>query len=135
MAENTIAEEIFNVATRKDLAEVGGAHNQKGVDFQRYWALMRIFQLEHSGQDDFLFLFEAIQDIAEFDSSASPSSVRVYQVKKKDRGEWTWAELIKLPTPKGRKPLFANSSSRLPVISGVSSKPVSLIGFGRPAFG
>ena len=107
MTENTTTEEIFSVATRRDIAEVGGAHNQKGVDFQRYWALMRIFQLEYSGQDDFLFLFEAIQDIAEFDSSVSPSSVRVYQVKKKDRGEWTWAGLTKLPAPTRKKPLFA----------------------------
>lgn len=113
MDENSTTEEIFSVATRKDLAEVGGAHNQKGVDFQRYWALMRIFQLEHSGQEDFLFLFEAIQDIAEFDSSTSPSSVRVYQVKKKDRGEWTWAELIKLPTPTGKKPLFVKPLTKV----------------------
>lgn len=107
MAENTTTEEIFSVATRRDLAEVGGSHNQKGVDFQRYWTLMRIFQLEYSGQEDFLFLFEAIQDVSEFDSTVAPSSVRVYQVKKKDRREWTWAELTKLPTPKGKKPLFA----------------------------
>src|SRR6185369_16211867 len=34
-----------------------------------------------------------------------------------------------------RKPDFANSSSSPEVISGVSSKPVSLIGLGSPAFG
>jgi hypothetical protein len=34
-----------------------------------------------------------------------------------------------------RKPARANSSSSPEVISGVSSKPVSLIGLGRPAFG
>ena len=33
------------------------------------------------------------------------------------------------------KPDCANSCSRLDVTSGVSSKPVSLIGFGSPAFG
>ncbi len=33
------------------------------------------------------------------------------------------------------KPASANSRSKLEVISGVSSKPVSLIGFGRPALG
>lgn len=92
--------EILDVANRVDLRETGGAHNQKGVDFQRYWALMRIFQVEDSGQDDFLFLFEAIQDVAEFDSSISPSSVTVYQVKKKDRGEWEWSGLTNLPSPK-----------------------------------
>ena len=33
------------------------------------------------------------------------------------------------------KPARANSSSKLEVSAGVSSKPVSLIGFGRPALG
>lgn len=92
--------EILHVANSPDLKETGGGHNQKGVDFQRYWALMRIFEVEGSGQDDFLFLFEAIQDVAEFDSSLSPSSVTVYQVKKRDRGEWEWRGLTNLPSPK-----------------------------------
>ena len=34
-----------------------------------------------------------------------------------------------------RKPLFAKSSISAAVTGGVSSKPVSLIGLGRPAFG
>ena len=106
MAKDSTIKEILDVATRKDLMEVGGSHNQKGVDFQCYWALMRVIQLEQSGQDDFLFLFEAIQDVAEFDSSVAPSLVRVYQVKKKDRGEWTWAGLTKLPAPTGKQPLL-----------------------------
>lgn len=99
--------EILQVANSPDLKETGGGHNQKGVDFQRYWALMRIFEVEGSGQDDFLFLFEAIHDVAEFDSSLSPSSVTIYQVKKRDRGEWEWRGLTNLPSPKRKtqKPL------------------------------
>jgi len=104
MADDTInLSEILNVTNRDDLRETGGGHNQKGVDFQRYWALMRIFELESLGRDDFLFLFEAIQDVAEFDSSISPSAVTVYQVKKKDRGEWEWTALTQLPSPKRKK--------------------------------
>jgi len=41
MGTNQI-EEVLSVATRKDLAETGGGHNQKGVDFQRAWAIERI---------------------------------------------------------------------------------------------
>lgn len=89
-------EEVFRVATRKDLAESGGGHNQKGVDFQRAWAIERMFDLEKSGASDFLFLFESIQDVAELDSSMAPSSIRIYQVKKKERKEWSWAELTHL---------------------------------------
>jgi Cap4 dsDNA endonuclease len=113
MANNGITiNEILEVANSANLQETGGGHNQKGVDFQRYWALMRIFQVESSGQDDFLFLFEAIQDIAEFDSSLSPSTVTVYQVKKKDRGEWEWNDLTGLPSLK-RNPSKTVSQKQL----------------------
>lgn len=92
-------EEVFRVASDKDLAETGGGHNQKGVDFQRAWALSRMFELEESGADDFLILFEAVQDVAELDSATDPSSIRIYQVKKKDRGEWEWSNLTRLAAP------------------------------------
>ncbi len=101
MGNNQI-EEVYRVATRKDLAETGGGHNQKGVDFQRAWAIERMFDLEKSGAADFLFLFESIQDVAELDSPTEPSSIRIYQIKKKDRKEWSWAELTNLVEP-GKK--------------------------------
>lgn len=101
MGTNQI-EEVFRIATRKDLTETGGGHNQKGVDFQRAWAIERMFDLEKSGASDFLFLFESIQDVAELDSPTVPSSIRIYQVKKKDRKEWSWAELTHLVEP-GKK--------------------------------
>ena len=58
-----------------------------------------MFELEESGADDFLILFEAVQDVAELDSETDPSSIRIYQVKKKDRGEWEWSHLTRLPAP------------------------------------
>lgn len=99
--------ELVEVSSRKELAEVGGSHNQKGVDFQRCWAVMRMFELEDSGVKDFLLLFEAIQDVAILDSATSPTSICVYQVKKKDRKEWAWADLTALhapPKPSGKRP-------------------------------
>jgi len=101
--DRSVIEEVFHVANRKDLAESGGGHNQKGIDFQRAWALARMFELENEGANDFLFLFETIQDIAELDSSISPSSIHIYQVKKKDRGEWAWKELTGLFEPTTKK--------------------------------
>jgi hypothetical protein len=56
-----------------------------------------MFALEESDPTDYLFLFESLQDVAEFDSSVAPSNARIYQVKKKDRGEWTWSELTGVP--------------------------------------
>ncbi|WP_407702882.1 dsDNA nuclease domain-containing protein [Thiobacillus sedimenti] len=58
-----------------------------------------MFELEESGADDFLILFEAVQDVAELDSATDPSSIRIYQVKKKDRGEWEWSNLTRLAAP------------------------------------
>lgn len=113
MAKNDMTSEIFDISSREDLAEAGGGHGQKGVDFQRYWALMRIFELEESGKEDFLFLFEAVQDVAEFDSSSSPTAVRVYQVKKKDRGEWSWNGLTKLPKPTSKSSVDKSRLSKI----------------------
>ena len=74
MGNNQI-KEVYRVATRKDRAETGGGHNQKGIDVQRAGAIERMFDLEKSGASDFLFLFESIQDIAELDSPTAPSSM------------------------------------------------------------
>jgi len=98
--------ELVHVATSSEYAEVGGSHNQKGIEFQRHWGLMRMFELAEAGQRDFLVLFEAIQDIAVLDSTTSPTAIAVYQVKKKDRKEWGWSELTGLHAPSAKaKPL------------------------------
>ncbi len=94
-----VFDKLYTVATDKALAESGGGHNAKGIEFQKYWAITRLIELTQSGENDFLFLFEAIQDVAVLNSTTSPTKIDVYQVKKKDRGEWTWSELITLPQP------------------------------------
>lgn len=108
-------DEVFSVSVQKNLAETGGGHNQKGVEFQRHWALSRMFELESAGTPDFLFLFESVQDVAELDSATAPSSIKIYQVKKKDRGEWSWALLTNLHDPgkKKTKPLVDIKNSPL----------------------
>jgi hypothetical protein len=102
MANNAITE-ILQVANHKDLRETGGGHAQKGIEYQKHWALMRMFELEGSGATDYLFLFEALQDIAVFDSSVAPTSIAVFQIKKKDRNEWGWVDLTKLHQPQDPK--------------------------------
>ncbi|PIL39924.1 dsDNA nuclease domain-containing protein [Massilia psychrophila] len=95
--------EIFSLSQDPTLSEAGGGHGQKGVDFQRYWAILRIFELKQTGTSDFLLLFESLQDIAEFNSEAAPSRVDIYQVKKKDGGEWSFNDLTGMLKPDGRK--------------------------------
>ncbi|GAB1257505.1 dsDNA nuclease domain-containing protein [Aurantivibrio plasticivorans] len=86
-------------------SEVGGGHGQKGVDFQRYWAISTMFSLV-GGSDDFLVLFEVIQDVAIYDSLKSPTNLKIFQIKKKDRNEWGWKDLTGLyvPSKKNGKP-------------------------------
>lgn len=116
MATSQIGE-VFQAATNKALAETGGGHGQKGVDFQRAWALSRMFEIEDSGAADFLFLFESIQDVAVLDSPTHPTSIRIYQVKKKDRNEWEWSDLTDLqdPTKKYKKPKDPSAISSSPI--------------------
>ena len=98
MADDPLAE-IVEVSNDKHLSETGGGHNQKGIEFQKNWAVVRMFALEDENAPDFLFLFEAIQDVAILDLSETPTKIGLYQIKKKDRGEWTWAGLTKLHEP------------------------------------
>lgn len=105
--------EIFSLSQEPALAEAGGGHGQKGVDFQRYWAIIRIFQLKQDGSNDFLLLFESIQDVAEFDSESSPSRVDIYQIKKRDGGEWSFNELTGMHKPDGRKKKVAPTLSKI----------------------
>ncbi|WP_185731686.1 dsDNA nuclease domain-containing protein [Burkholderia contaminans] len=110
--------EIFSLSQDPGLAESGGGHGQKGVDFQRYWAILRIFALKEGNATDFLLLFESIQDIAEFDSETSPTRVDIYQIKKKDSGEWSFNDLTGMLKPDGRK------KKVVPTLSKVAKSPV-----------
>ncbi|WP_185732489.1 dsDNA nuclease domain-containing protein [Burkholderia sp. Bp8963] len=97
------ATELLLVANKSELAESGGGHGSKGVDFQRWWAVFRMLELEQANEPDFLLLFEAVQDITELDSSSSPTKATVYQVKKKDSGTWSWSVLTGTTAPKAPK--------------------------------
>ncbi len=96
-------DEILRLASNKNISDTGGAQAQKGISFQQVWALTRMFDLESTGANDFLFLFEIYQDVAELDSSTLPTNITIYQAKKKDRGLWTWNELTKLGKPSSNK--------------------------------
>jgi Cap4, dsDNA endonuclease domain len=95
--------EIFNASNAPGIYEAGGTHGQLGVDFQRYWAITRIIELVGTNQPDFLILFETIQDVMELDSATDPRAARIYQVKKKQTGEWTWKALTGLPPTTHRR--------------------------------
>src|SRR3954447_15214790 len=95
--------EIFNASNAADIYETGGGYGQQGVDFQRYWAISRIIELVSNDAPDFLILFETIQDVLELNSAAEPTCARIYQLKMKNTGEWTWKSLTGLPAKPRKK--------------------------------
>ena len=99
----TGAAEVLLVANKPGLTETGGGHGAKGVDFQRWWAVLRLLELEQSYAPDFLLLFEAVQDVTELDSVSAPTKAAIYQVKKKDTGTWSWSVLTGTSVPKQPK--------------------------------
>jgi len=100
---NSVQVEVFHACLAPAVYEKGGGYGQKGVDFQRYWAISRIIELANSDQPDFLILFESLQDIVEFDHPAMPTAAKVYQLKMKDSGEWKWKSLTALPAVARKK--------------------------------
>jgi hypothetical protein len=78
-----------------DIRESGGEHGNEGVDYPRYWAVSVLIERELAGDADYALLFEYLQDVAVLNSACDPTSAVLYQVKKKDPGKWTAANLCK----------------------------------------
>jgi hypothetical protein len=77
--------------------ERGGRHGGKGHEFQRYWALCHLLKIDLE-QNDFVLLVEFIEDVAVLDAENAPSSLLLYQLKKKEGGaKWTKTTLTKPP--------------------------------------
>lgn len=96
---STTLAEVVTALNDPIVSENGGGHNNKGIEFQRSWAIIKMIELKKSGSNDFLFIFEAVQDISILNSAISPTKIEVYQLKKLERKEWTWASLTHLHTP------------------------------------
>lgn len=77
------------------ICEIGGENNNEGVDYARYLAMAFIIQMESEHHNDYVVLFEYLQDIALIDSSKYPTSAKLVQVKKKSRGTWSKAALCR----------------------------------------
>ncbi|QNU42039.1 DUF4297 domain-containing protein [Mixta calida] len=133
------ADEILCVANNPKFSETGGGHGAKGVDFPRWWAVFRMIELEKANEPDFLFLFESVQDIAELNSSTNPTQAKVYQVKKKDAGSWSWSVLTGTVTPKDsssttKKPRKVNSAPKIQTFEKVPDSALGKLYLSLSAF-
>ena len=120
---STTLTEVLIAATDPDISETGGGHNQKGIEFQKNWAVVKMFAMRQAGFPDFLFLFEAVQDVAILNSSISPTTIEVFQIKKKDRNEWTWAALTNLHVPSDQTKTPSKGQKTKP-LEGVAASPL-----------
>lgn len=117
------AAELLSVANNPKYSESGGGHGAKGVDFSRIWAVFRMIELEKANEPDFLLLFESVQDVAELDSVSAPTRAKVYQVKKKDSGTWTWSVLTGTVEPKASSAPTAKTTKRKAASTKLSKVP------------
>lgn len=83
--------------------EHGGETAFERLDFQTCWGIARVIELHAApGRPPYAVAFEFHEDIAEVDSVASPSFLRLYQLKTKKRGGWTLASISR-PGKEGGK--------------------------------
>lgn len=127
------ATEVLHVANKPGLTESGGGHGAKGVDFQRWWSVLRMLELEQSGAEDFLLLFESVQDVTELDSASTPTFARIYQVKKKDRNEWSLKDLTGTTVPKPSKNKLTPKPTP-PIKADVEGSPLGKLHLSLEAF-
>ena len=100
--------EIEGIEDDDAFHDFGGAESNKGNDFAHFWLICRVLEAEETGED-YMFVCEYAQDVAEFNSSSVPDQVILYQLKKHETGYWPLAALTgqtdKSKTPKAERPL------------------------------
>lgn len=109
---STSIDEIECIEDDDSHHDFGGGHGSKGHDFAHFWLIVRLLEVEQSGHEDYMFLCEYVQDIAEFDSSTSPEKVALYQLKKKEDGYWNASDLTG-QTAKDKKPKTSKPVTKL----------------------
>lgn len=77
--------------------EVAGPDAASRFHYQAVYGLTLIFD-EHAGDKDYALLFEFHDDLALLDKSAEPTSVAFFQVKTKEKGAWSLAEIVRQVT-------------------------------------
>lgn len=112
--------------------ERGGRHGGKGHEFQRYWALCHLLQVDLE-KDDYLLLLEFIEDVAVMNSEIAPDQMELFQLKKKEGSSSKWTKTTLAKPPKEGKSILAKlhdsksiAKDETASIAFVSNAPVEL---------
>jgi hypothetical protein len=102
----SFAERLISEPQREKSGETG----YERFDYQALWGLALIFA-HHGSSEDYAIAFEFHDDIVLLDSEQTPTRARFYQVKTKDKGHWTLADLYRRKAKKddpagGKLPSF-----------------------------
>ncbi len=73
--------------------ESSGSKSSNRFEYQKNWALAKIFELHAEGVD-YAVLFDYHDDVLLLDSASAPQKAQFYQIKTKQTGEWLIGELV-----------------------------------------
>lgn len=82
--------------------ERGGETAQERFDFQALWGMALLFR-QYDTEGDYAVIFEFHDDLALIDDPHDPDQVRFFQVKTKDKGSWSLADLKRRKMLRARK--------------------------------
>lgn len=112
--------------------ERGGRHGGKGHEFQRYWALCHLLKLDLEN-DDYLVLLEFVEDVAVLDAEDAPTTMDLFQLKKKEGKALKWSKAALTKPPKDGKSILAKLFESKDIVVGgkgnvafVSNAPMEL---------
>lgn len=79
--------------------EEAGSKTSRKYTFQKNLSLLLLIE-QHDKREDYVFLFDFHDDLAILDSSKNPTLIDFYQIKSKDKGNWTITKLTKAENKK-----------------------------------
>jgi hypothetical protein len=74
--------------------ERSGSRTAARYDFQTNFGILKLIELREAGQD-FRVVFDVFDDLMVLDSPLAPTTVRFYQIKSRDAGDWIMSDLCK----------------------------------------
>ncbi|MFB0863415.1 DUF4297 domain-containing protein [Paenibacillus oleatilyticus] len=101
---------LRDLVVRNKPRETSGSRSANRFDFQKDWAILKLFEL-HQYKDDYLLVLDYHDDVMVLDSEYDPQSAAFYQLKTKDNGVWKLNDIIK--AKKGKKGLLPSIIGKL----------------------
>lgn len=99
----SIREALLTIPQRED----GGRTAYDRFEYQTAWGISKLLDLHAAGKN-YAVGFEFQDDIISLDDAQSPKTAIFYQVKTKEKGDWSFAQITSRPSSKtGKKSSFA----------------------------